>query len=184
MPEEYKIDFPENIIELAERLFGERARKENERLEKRKGEKLREERIIAERMVLGMPYAEKVFKWAQAFRESEIGKKLMEISHIPIAYRFVLFFADRIEGKEWTGLGVSLQRGVFWTHGRKYEFHHYIETSGELAGSVDADVLKLACECIDNGRVWKCIEERFDYLKPEVRQRHIQEVHKRLWGQE
>lgn len=180
MSEEYRIDFPENIRELAKKLFAEETRKENEQFQKRMEEESKKAAAVAERMVLGASYAEKIFKWAKAFQESDIGKKLMRISHIPTAYKFVFFFTGKAEGKEWTGIGVSCQKGVLWTHGRKYELHHYEDTPEELTGSIDPDILKLACEWIDDGRVWKCIEERFDYLKPEVHERHIREIHERL----
>lgn len=180
MPEEYKIDFPETIRELAEKLFSEEIRKKNEKLQKRMEEESKKAAIVAERIALGAPYAEKIFKWTKAFRESDIGKKLMEISHIPTAYKFVFFFTGKAEGKEWTGIGVSCQKGVLWGHERRYELHHYEDTPEELAGNIDPDILKLACEWIDDGRVWKRIEEGFDYLKPEVHERHIRKMNEML----
>lgn len=163
------IVFPKNIQDLARKfrdlkLGNERIKKQ----EKHKREK-EKKRLEDARLKMGLMYAKKVFTWAKNFKNSEIGKELMLASHVPTIYRNIFFFDGKVEGLDWRGLLVS-PKGLFLSYGGRYSpfTQKHIKSPSDLAKSVDAEVLKIACEWIDNGTVWECIERRFklkDQLK-------------------
>ena len=160
------INFPENICSLADKFRESRLEKEK----KEKEEKLKREqerrRIQDERLKDGLSYAKKVFAWATAFRKSRVGKELMRVSHIPTAYSNIFFFDGRIEGTNWVGFLVD-PKGIQLNHGGRYSTltQKAIKSPLHLAKSVDTKILVAACEWIDTGKVWECIERRFDYLE-------------------
>jgi len=84
---------------------------------------------------------------------------------VPTAYKNIFFFDGHIENTSWVGLVVN-PKGLCLNHGGRYSslFQRFINTSKELAESVDTRILKEACTWLDNGKAWECIERRFDYL--------------------
>lgn len=159
------LSFPDDITELADkfrknRLDEERVRKQK-KLEREKQEKQTRDKRLKE----GLEYAKKIYRWAELFRTSAVGQELMKVSHIPTAYRNIFFFDGRVEGVDWVGLvvspkGISLDSGGRWAALARKE----MKSASDLAASADTRILELACEWIDNGKVWECIKRRFDYL--------------------
>lgn len=159
------IVFPQNIQDLAKKFRDQRlvkAELEKQRKYKREKEK---KRLHALRLKTGLVYAKQVFNWANSLRNSKIGKELMKASHIPTAYNNIFFFDGHIKGVDWLGLVVSPE-GFFLNYGGRYSTltQRAIKSSSELACMVNTKVLKTACEWINSGKVWECIERRFDYL--------------------
>lgn len=170
MPEEKRkdseINFPEDVLKMAQEFKTRRLEKE---MIEHQREILRNQeaaRLKTERFKEGLVFAEKVFAWAKSFRESEVGKELMRVSHIPTAYANIFFFDGQIEGIKWVGLLVT-PKGLFLSNGGRWSaaFYKVIDSPEGLATSVDTRVLKEACAWIEDGRVWDCIKRRFAYLK-------------------
>jgi len=159
------IIFPDNIRRMADEFLTKRVAKQTlERLQKRT-EAIARKVIEEGRLESGLVYAQRIFNWAKAFRESDMGQELMETSHVPTAYKNIFFFDGQIERTPWLGFGVS-PKGLFLSRDNRFETltRKYIESAEDLAKSVAAKVLKTVCEWIDNGLVWECIERRFAYL--------------------
>ena len=124
-----------------------------------------EERLAAERLEKGLKYAKKIFAWAEIFGASEKGIRFMEVSHVPTSSKCIFFFED-IKGRTYIRLGISRIWGLFWDHWTsRFPAFHQMASPKALASSVDTRILKSACEQIENGKVWRCIEKGFDYLK-------------------
>lgn len=149
-----KIVFPENIRKLANKLCEQRLVKL--RAEKRK---LEADKKRAKRLKSGLKYAEKIYNWAEAFRASEIGCELMK--KLPD----IFIFDERVEGMDWVGLSISPQGLKIKYEGRwPNQSISTVESAEYLAQSVDTKILKRACEWLDDGKIWECIERRFTYL--------------------
>ena len=162
---------PENIKELSRKFREKRIADERLRAQQKKEREAREKALRAERLKTGLAYAQKIFLWTNAFRNSPVGQELMRKSHIPTAYENIFFFDGHVENTEWVGLVVN-PKGLHLNHGGRYSnlSQKLVDTSKELAELVDTRILKKACEWIDSGKVWECIERRFDYLKKESNQ--------------
>lgn len=173
-----KIEFPENISRLAETLIEEKLREEREFTDKIKAAKIKQEKIEKENIKSGIFYAKKIWSWARKFVRADIGRKLIKVSHTPTAYKWVCFFDGHIEGLSWRGLGIT-DEGVCWMRSGCGATPQLFNSLRDLA-KMDTKILRLACEWIDNGKVWECIERRFDYLKPEVRADRIEKMKERL----
>jgi len=160
------LNFPQTILELANKFAKERIAKERAEKERKETGEAKRKRVRAERLQSGLEYATKVFLWAEALRTSGPGAELMRKAHIPTAYSTIIFFDGHIKGVEWVGLGIS-PNGMFWTRGGRFSViaRKQIASPGNLAVSVETAILKMASEWIDNGQVWECILRRFDYLK-------------------
>lgn len=160
-----KINFPDDISKMAQRSKTLRLEKVIQEEFSRKIRREKAARLKTKRVKEGLAFAKKVFVWAESFRESEAGQELMRVSHIPTAYSNIFFFDGRIEGTRWVGLLVTPQ-GLFLDNGGRMSclFRKEINSSRELAASVDTRILKEACEWIEDGRVWDCIKRRFLYL--------------------
>lgn len=156
---------PENIKKLAKKLKDERVASENLRAKQEQERMAKEKAWRAECLKTGLVYARKIFLWTNAFRNSSVGQELMKKSHIPTAYNNIFFFDGHVENTNWVGLVVN-PKGLCLNHGGRYSSlsQRFVHTSKELAESVDTRILKEACEWLDNGKVWECIERRFDYL--------------------
>lgn len=149
------LDIPKEIRELAQEFRRQRVAKRQRKREDDANKKC----VRAGRLKAGLKYATKVFLWAEALKESDIGQELMKKSHIPF-----IFFDGNIVGVPWVGLGISPE-GLFLTRGGRFSHHQQILTRGLLAEAVRTVTLEAASEWIDNGEVWNCIKRRFDYLK-------------------
>ena len=156
---------PENINKLAKKLRDERVASEKFRLQQKREREAKEKAFRAENLKNGLAYARKIFLWTNTFRNSSVGQELMRKSHIPTAYNNIFFFDGRIENVNWVGLVVN-PKGLCLNYGGRYSSlsQRFVHTSKELAESVDTRIPKEACEWLDNGKVWECIERRFDYL--------------------
>lgn len=153
---------PKEIRELAQEFRQQRVEKERtEKLEKQKRE-TEQKRVRAARLKAGLKYATKVFLWAKALRESDLGEELMKKSHPPTVYSSIIFFDAHFIPKEvpWVGLGIS-PNGLFLTSGGRFYSQKQVSSPKELAESVDTIILKSASVWIDDGRVWECIKRRF-----------------------
>lgn len=163
---------PENINKLAKKLRDERVVSEKLRAQQEQEREAKERAWRAECLKTGLVYARKIFLWTNAFRNSFVGQELMKKSHIPTAYNNIFFFDGHVENTNWVGLVVN-PKGLCLNHGGRYSalFQRFVHTSKELAESVDTRILKEACEWLDNGKVWECIERRFDYLNKKEEKR-------------
>ena len=156
---------PDNIVKLAKDFETKRADEERLRAKQKQEREAREKRLRSERLKTGLKYAEKIYAWTKSFQYSVVGQELMRQSHIPTAYENIFFFDGHLDGLAWVGFvieskGLFLDSGGRWSHlGRKN-----INSAIELAKSVDTRILKEVCEWIESGKVWECIERRFDYL--------------------
>lgn len=160
-----QINFPPNIHQLALDFCRTRLNEEElERLSQLKREKERK-RERAFRLQNGLESAKQIFLWAKAFRNSEIGQELMKKSHMPTAYRSVMFYGGQIEGTDWVGLGNTAE-GLFLDRGGRMSAltRQIIKSAFDLALAVDPRALQDACKWIDNGKVWEYIISRFGYL--------------------
>lgn len=156
---------PKNINKLAKKLRDERVASEKFRAQQKREQEAKKRAWRAENLKTGLIYARKIFLWANAFRNSFVGQELMRVSHIPTAYHNIFFFDGHVENTDWVGLGVN-PKGLCLNYGGRYSSlsQKFVYTSKELAETVDTRILKEVCEWIDNGKVWECIERRFDYL--------------------
>jgi len=157
---------PENIKQLAEKFREERIASEKLEAQQKQEQKAKERAIRTKRLRTGLDYARKIFLWTNAFRNSFVGQELMKISHETRVYKNIFFFDGHIKGVNWVGLIVN-PKELLLSYGGRWSVlgRESINSAKELAGSVDTKILKEACEWIDNGKVWECIERRFDYLK-------------------
>jgi len=160
------MDIPFKIKEMADKFWNKELEKQGIFGEKELERKLEEKILREKRLKEGLKYAKQIFKWASSFRKSKVGRKLIVISHIPIAYKQIFFFDGHVEGADWIVFVVS-REGLFLNTGGLYSFFSQkeISSSSVLASSVDVKILKTTCDWINDGRVWECIERRFDYLK-------------------
>ncbi|MBI2099331.1 hypothetical protein HYT45_02890 [Candidatus Uhrbacteria bacterium] len=169
MPEEeqkdLEISFPEDILKMAQEFKMRRLEKEIRKIREEFLRRQEAARLKTERVKTGLAFAKKVFAWAKSFRESEAGKELMRVSHIPTDYQNIFFFDGHVAGTEWVELVVTPQ-GLFLDNDGKMSclFRKEINSPRELAASLDTRILKESCEWIDDGRVWECIKRRFAYL--------------------
>lgn len=160
-----QISFPPKIHQLALDFCRERlAKEESERQNRLKQEK-EKKRQHAMRLKTGLPYAQKIFAWAAAFRKSDNGEELIRKA-ISTHYQGVYFFDDHIIGVDQVSLGIS-PSGLFiimsgWKSGGKVQ-----KSAFDLAIAVPSVILKAAWEWIENGRVWECIECRLGYIVEE-----------------
>lgn len=162
---ESQISFPPNIHQMALDFCRTRLNEEeSERLSRLKQEKERK-RERAFRLQNGLMPAKRIFAWAKAFRSNSIGQELMKKSHIPTAYRSVMFYGGHVEGLDWVGLGNTAD-GLFLERGGRMSAltRQIIKSAFDLALAVDPRILKEAWERIKDDRVWEYIESRFGYL--------------------
>lgn len=154
---------PENIEKLAKKLRDERIASKKLSTKQEQERRAKEKAWHAKCLKTGLVYARKIFLWTNAFRNSSVGQELMKVS--PTAYHDIVFFDGHVENTNWVGLMVN-PKGLCLNHGGRYRAlsQRFVHTSKELAESVDTRILKEACEWLDNGKVWECIERRFDYL--------------------
>lgn len=150
-----KIVFPENIRKLADKFREQRLAKF--RAEKKR--KLEANKKKAKRLKSGLKYAKQIYNWAEAFRVSEIGCELIKKASI------IFLFDKRVEGTDWVGLLISAQGLKLKYDGRSFsQCIILVESAEDLAQKVDTKILKCACEQLDEGKIWECIEHRFNNL--------------------
>jgi len=158
------IQFPCEIIKLAERFRTLRLEREKIAKRERRKEKAYEKYIRTRRLAEGLKYAEKIFSWASSFRRNKVGKELIRKSHT-MDRKIIYFFDGHIEETEKVRLAI-LPTGLSIDSGARYSklYEKKIGSPSDLTISVDTRVLKKACEWIDNGRAWGCIQRHFPWL--------------------
>ena len=159
---------PDNIKRLAKNYRDERVSSEKLIAQQKREREAKTKAIRAENLKNGLAYARKIFLWVNAFRNSSVCQELIKVSYIPNisnARSNVFFFDGHIENVNWVGMVVKPE-GLYLRDGGRLSnlFERFVRTPKELAKLVDTRILKEACEWIDNGKVWECIERRFDYL--------------------
>lgn len=161
-----KISIPRKIVNLADRFRKERLAKEKVDKRNRREKETAIKRIRTKRLMMGSVYAKKIFDWARSFRKSGTGQELMRMSHLPTLEKNIFFFDGNVEGSEWVGFVVSPE-GLLLDPGGRWSIlaRKIIKSPSDLAYSVDTKILKTACEWIESGKVWECIERRFGYLE-------------------
>ncbi len=158
---ESQISFPPRIHQLALDFCRERLKKEESKRQSQLKQAKERKRTRAFRLQHGLEDAKKIFTWAKAFRNHEIGQELIRKS-----CGRMFFFDGNIEGVEWVGLAVT-NKDLFWIFRGKGCSPHIVKSAFDLAvdEELDLKILKAAREWIKNGKVWECIERRFDCLK-------------------
>ena len=152
------MNIPKGLVELAEQV---QKKKEETALADVAACLLAEAKRIVEmanRRKRGLKYAQKIFDWAREFRRMTEGKKIIEIGVKYDHRKGIYFFTEKAPGRGSRALGVS-KKGLWWIQFGCMAMENYVETPEELALQIDSEILKLACETLDDGRVWKCIEE-------------------------
>lgn len=114
-----------------------------------------------------LPYAQRIWRWADKFRKSESGKKVIALLE-PTSEEGVFFFDGDIPefGAGTPGFGVN-SRGLWWyPHGCGSEIQP-VDSAEDLANVFlneepdDWEILfKEVCAWIKDGRVWQCVENR------------------------
>ncbi|MBI4120161.1 MAG: hypothetical protein HY454_01715 [Parcubacteria group bacterium] len=157
-----KVSVPDSFIASINELVVQ-ARKEDEEVKKQADQRKKEaeERRIREekRIKKGLKYAEYIFSWSEAFRESETGQLLMKIGHMPVDGVYI--FDGHVPQKSWRGIGIG-KKGIWWMRNGCGATEHYVQTPRDLAKQIDPEILELAHEWIEEGKVWTCIRERMD----------------------
>lgn len=163
------LNFPADISNLADKFREDRLEKKGVKEQKKVEREKREKQLREERLKDGLKYAKRIYQWAQLFRTSVVGQELMKVGHIPTAYKNIFFFDGHVEGVGWVGLVVS-PKGLLLDSGGRWAVlsRKEIKSASDLATSVDTRILELACEWIDNEKVWECIKRRFDYLNKQT----------------
>ncbi len=168
MTKERKATFviPEAIKALAERLTAHRLAEKKQTKKEARAHKKAEEELKNERLKKGLVYATKIMVWAQDFRSSTEGRRLMHISHMPTTYKGVYFFDGEIQGLPKIRLGIS-SKGLFIDRGGRFSSQRnpvVCKSVCDLAQAVETIVLEVACDWIESGAVWVCIERGFQYF--------------------
>lgn len=119
------------------------------------------ERREKENLQHGLELANKIWKWVQNIRRSDLGKKLIRLSHIPTAYHLIIFW-DGYETSttNWFSLAFS-DEGLIRPLGTRMFTSTKFSSASELAKKIPTDVLHRACVAIDDGSVWQRIEKGF-----------------------
>lgn len=158
MPENKSFKVPDDIGKLVSDLHEKKVIKDLENLKKKREESQNRLNSIRKRGKAGLPYAKKIFAWTLQFRKSDIGQKLISMGDSYIE-KGVFFFDTHLDGVPWCGLGVS-SWGV-WRHVSGCGARPVpVKTPQELAESVDSEILKAACDEIENEVVWETIRRR------------------------
>ena len=152
-------EVPKEILELTEGFRKQRVAKElADKLEKQKRD-AEEKRVRADRLKKGWKIATKVFLWAEALRESDLGQELMKNARSNL-----IFFDSHIIGLQWVGLAIA-PNGIFLVQSSRSPKRDYIYSPKDLARLIPTAALKMVNEWIDNGQVWDCIKRRLNHLK-------------------
>jgi len=158
-----KFVIPREVVRLANKLY-EGMLEETEAAERK--EQLENERRNDERTrnrAAGLAFAEQIFTWALAFRDSAAGKKLMEVGH-PTLFSWdepgIFLFDGDVKGTSWRAIGVG-EKGVWWHASGCGTRPVYVASPEELVEGVDALILKQVVAWLDDGRVWECIKRLF-----------------------
>lgn len=169
------IDIPENLeclsipdafLRFAEVYCQKKTREIQELIQKgdarEKKIRLRKEEWLGN----GIPFAERIFLWANRFRSSEVFVRLLHIGgHAPyFSVQGLYFFDGRIEGLSWCGLGVT-EQGIWWKRDGCGTTENLVATPQDLARQVEPPILEEACKWIDDGRVWECIQNRLEWRR-------------------
>lgn len=134
----------------------EKKQKENEKLTE-ENRRRREEKNLRE----GLDCAKKIWHWVEEMRQSDLGKKMIRLSHVPTAYRLVVFWDGYEPGTtRWFSLAFY-EDGLMRPHyGRMFGYTKF-NSADELAKSFPPEILEKICVVIDDGSVWKRIEKGF-----------------------
>ena len=152
------MNIPKSLIELAEQIQKKKEESVIADAAARLLAKAKRNAEITNRRERGLKYAQKIFDWTREFRRMPEGKKLIEIGVKYDHREGIYFFTEKAPGRGSRALGVS-KKGLWWIQFGCLARENYVETPEELAEQIDSEILKLACETLDDGRVWKCIEE-------------------------
>lgn len=148
----------ENLEKFADELTQQlEARKRAE--EEKEEERLRItiERIEKQKNA-GLPYAKKIFDWANNFKKAPVAKKLFKIGTIYGDGSGVCFFNGQAFQTTRRCLGID-DDGIWWMGFGCGSHPRIAETPEDLAKNVEPATLELVCQWIDHGKVWECIKE-------------------------
>lgn len=158
------LEIPQAIRQLAQKFRRQRLAKELAEKQLKKQRETEEKRLHATRLKAGWETATKVFLWAHALIESDVGQELMKKSHACL-----IFFDDTIIGVPRVLFGVSPNGLFLLTHmtheGRGSHQQQYVYSPKDLAQFVHTVTLKLANQWVEDGKVWDCIKFRVERLK-------------------
>ncbi len=151
---------PKHLMKLADEIEAAKRREAREATIEEWIRKANQRLKISERLKNGLEYAEKIFDWVRKLRNTPEGKRLIKLG-IKNSYRDGIYFFDtHVSGFGWRGLGVSKKGRIWWIQTGCGCREQYVKNPEELASQIESEILKLACETLKGGRVWKCIAER------------------------
>lgn len=154
------LEIPKEIRMLAEGFRRQRAIKERAAIQRKQKMDAGKKRVQAGRLKRGWEVATKIFLWATALRESDVGQELIKKTYS----LSLIFFDDDIVGmpkENLVRLAIS-PNGMFLVYTNHRQSQQYVPSSKYLAEEVYTTLLKAAGDSIDNGAVWDCIKRRLD----------------------
>lgn len=152
---------PKNLVKLAEQVQKKKEETAIADATARQLEKAKRNAEIASRQKRGLKYARKIFKWVKEFSNMPEGIKLIRTG---MKYNFregIFIFTEKVSGRGSRALGIS-EEGLWWMAFGCGARENYVGIPEDLAEEVEPEILELACETLDDGRVWKCIEEQME----------------------
>lgn len=152
---------PKKLVNLVDKVRKKRNEAEAQRAADLLEQDKKRKKELRRRIKNGLKYAEKIFEWVNKFSESKEGKKLIDAGSRYNHQQGIFIFTEKVLGRGSRALGVS-EEGLYWIAFGCGARENYMETPEELASQIDPEILKLACETLEDGRVWKCIEEQIE----------------------
>ena len=169
---------PRSLKNHAARLQQNALREEQEEIKKEKAKSEHKQQEKEEQIKNGLPSAEKIFAWATEFTRDETGRTLIKMGNIYGTLDGACFFDGHVEGEARRSLGIG-SRGLYWHQAGCGAREHYVYAPIQLAAKISPKILKLACEWIQTGEVFACIERRLEGRGKE-REERIAAFKKRL----
>lgn len=164
-------DAPNSLVEYVNKKWAELDAAE----EKRKAATLLEaqyrHRREKENLLKGLILAREIWQWAKDIRRSDLGKKLMRLSHMPTEYHLVVFwdgYGNNItdpHNRDWYSLAFAERGLIRPLYGRMFTSIKF-NSANDLVKKIPIDVLEKVCIAIEDGSVWQRIEKGF--LKKEA----------------
>ena len=152
---------PASLIEFVEKKYTEVDVDEERRKSRAIVVAQERQRREEENLQNGLKYARKIWRWVQNMQQSDLGKKMMRLSHVPTAYRLVYFWDGYETGTtNWISLAFS-EDGLIRPLGTRMFTYTKFNSADELAKDIPTDILKEVCQAIDCGSVWQRIEKGF-----------------------
>ena len=160
---EKKVSVPESLLDVA-RSAGKKHDEEKEKQKRKWAREQRKKELEQERRRKeALPYATKVYNWAEEFRCSKEGRELIRQGEKHESLDGGIFlWTDKLPHQPTRYIGVS--PGGVWYMNYGCGARPILVTRGpsELANEVPAPILEAAWESFQNGAVWDLISSRIE----------------------